>query len=315
MALGTGLDAQVGIAKETTWGTNVTPDHFLEFKSTNIKPDIQQYLAGPYLGTGRFPRRARQWVQGGGGDLEIDVMSSGAGLLFQLMLGTVATTGTGPYVHTFTPHTNGLRGISATMQIGVPAVSGTVHPFNFSGGKVLSWAMKTAIGDPLSLTTTWDFDQSFETSTALATASYGDGDPFIFADGAGTINGAAVNLTSIELDGDNGLTADRRLIGNTKLEPLANAPLMITGTLGFEFENLTREAALVAGTEIDDLILTFTQGADLLVVTIPKLIYGPDGSPEVGGPDVVSQSLAWTALSNDTDPIITIAYTTTDETP
>ena len=323
MTFGTGLDAQIGMKKESTFGTAVTVDTFYEFNSESIEPEVVTIESMP-LGSGRVMRtsRVRTYVKGAAGDFEIDAVNRGMGPLFEQMFGAVASAQvatTTEYTHTFTPHANGKRGLSATVQVGVPATTGTVHPFTYAGGKVIGWNMAAALDDILKISTSWDF-ASQTTATAIATPSYAtDPEPFTFLDGTLSIDGSAIaTVKNISLTAEEAMDTDREYFGNTRGEPLANGELVYTGEMESEFNSLTAYNAWVAGTEIVDMVVTFT-GSTIpeesnpykIVITIPSLKY-TGTAPTVGGPEVVQQNLPFKALYNGTDSIITLVYHTDD---
>lgn len=320
MAVGTGVDAQFGMVAEVTYGTAVTVTRFLEFQQESIKVALGQYMP-MLLGRGQATMRGanvRTYTTGGGGDTVHTLQTVGFGLLLKMCLGAVNTVGAAaPYTHTFTPDTSGLQGISATLQVGRPSINGTVQPFTYAGAKVVKWKLEGKVDDAVVLTVTWDV-KSETTATPLASKSYASsGADLIFTDGSATIDSASISIKSFSIECDNGLAVGRRFIGNTKKEPLRNGELAITGNLEYEFEGLTRHTALVAGTLLNSLVLTFATGTDSdgIVATIPQMIYMPGGEPTVGGPDIVAESMPWKATDNDTDDIISLAYITSDATP
>lgn len=326
MPFGSGLDAQIGLAKESTYGTYVAPTRFYEFNNESIEPAVAKLYSRP-LGTGRLQRtsRRRTFITGAGGDFEIDAVTRGLGLLLELMLGDVDTNQVGEtdeYVHTFTASTDGKRGLYATVQVGRPDTSGTVQPFSYLGGKITGWTMTAAMDEILKIATTWDF-KGQATSEALATASYAtDPEPFTFLDGTLSIGGSGVGtVKGVSVTWAEALDTERRYFGNSKGEPLANGELAITGQLDSEFNSMTAYNAWVAGTEVVDMVLTFTgplipgeSNPFKLVVTIPSLEY-TGTAPTVGGPEIVQMNLPFKALDNGEDEIITIDYHTDDVTP
>lgn len=323
---GSGLDAQIGLAKESTYGTFVAPTRFYEFNSESIVPAVQKLYSMP-LGTGRFQRtsRRRTFVTGAGGNIEIDAVTRGIGLLLELMFGEVATAqvaSTDEYTHTFTPSLDGKRGLSATVQVGRPSTDATVNPFSYVGGKVTGWTMSAALNEILKIQTTWDF-MNQATDEALATPSYAtDPEPFTFLDGTLSIDSSAVGtIKGVSLTMAEAMDTARRYFGNLKGEPLANGELAFTGQFDSEFNDMDAHDAWVAGTEIVDLDLTFTgplipgeTNPFKLVVTIPSLEY-TGSAPQVGGPEIVQQNLPFKALYNGTDEIITAVLHTDDTTP
>lgn len=323
---GTGLDAQLGMAKEVTFGTPVAVSRFFEFNSESIVPTVTEISRMP-LGRGRFQRTTqhRTYVKGASGDFEIDAVNKGLGLLLEQMFGAVVVTqvdDTDEYVQVHTPHASGKRGLSATVQVGVPSTDGMVNPFTFSGGKITGWTMNAALDDILKISTSWNF-ASQTTQTALAVPSYPDDLlAFTFLDGTLSIDGDPVaTMKSISLTAEEAMDTERDYFGNVRGEPLANGELVYTGQFDSEFNDMDAYNAWVSGTEIVDLAITFAAGEIpgtgnpyKLEITIPSLKYTGE-APQVSGPEVVQQNLPFKALFNGTDPIISCAYHSDDEAP
>jgi len=139
-----GADAQLGLKSESVVGTAVTVDTFIPFVSENIKQKIE-YLDTQTISARkvlRLTKRGSQMVQGG---FTTELPNTSLAVLLKHMFGAVATTGTGPYTHTYSPGT--LTGKSMTVQVGRPATSGTVHPFTYAGCKVSNWTMSAAVDE------------------------------------------------------------------------------------------------------------------------------------------------------------------------
>ena len=139
MALKSGLAAQAGFVTETTVGVAKTPTLFLPFVDESIELEKER-LESEAIFAGRRVLDSDQWNGGPntvGGDVSLELTNRGLGVLFKHAFGGVATTGSGPYTHTFTP--GDLSGVSLTAQIGVPSVAGTVQPKTASGCKIASW--------------------------------------------------------------------------------------------------------------------------------------------------------------------------------
>lgn len=317
MGLASGLDTQFGMVAEVTYGTFVTPTRFYELaKAPKIDPDVQHIMVRG-LGRGRTQRSAQVRAFQGNPSVEtpVYVMDRSMGLLLKHCFGAVSTSGAGdPYTHTITKGTTGTKGLFATVQIGVPDISGTVRPYNFVGAKVTKFGMECKVGDPLLLTPTWDA-KAFEDTSALASKSYASGAiPLIFVDGAATIDGSSVSIKGFKLDVDQGLKVDRRFIGNAKKEPLPGDELGITGSLDFEFESLARTDDLLAGTIIQDLSLAFTYGSHSLVIAIPEMIY-TEGAGDIQESDATQQPMSWKATDDGSAEIMTLTYLSPDSTP
>lgn len=325
MVIGSGLAGQFGMVAEVTYGTPVVVTRFLEFNNESFKADLA-HIESRGIGTGRFlkPSRHKSYIKGAMGSIEFDVMTKGFGLPLKMALGQDTPTvvsASSEYLHTIIPESGALTGLMFTAQVGRPDVGGTARAFTYEGGKVTDWEIKAELDGYLKLVLGCDFE-TVQTGTALATASFATGaEPFDFSEGAVTIGGVTVKVRSFSLKGTNALKTDRRYVGNTKAQPIANGEFTVTGSLAFELEDLTRYAALVAGTEAADLVITFTSptaipsgvGAFKIIISLKAFFY-TDGMPNIGGPDVIPEVLQFKALDNGTNPVVQILYSTTDTT-
>lgn len=147
MALASGLASQLGFALESGYGTAATPVAFLPLKSESLTHQRER-LESDGIIAGNRVLTSTQWNGGNittSGDLALELYNRGLGKLFTVMFGGVATTGAGPYTHTFTPAD--LAGDSLTVQVGRPSVDGTVNPFTYTGVKVGSWSLSCNVGE------------------------------------------------------------------------------------------------------------------------------------------------------------------------
>ena len=221
MATGTGIDAQVGLALETTWGTAVTVTRFFPLVSETMKKEIDRVESAAQF-TGAQTLRSTQWAAGNakvGGDVGFELYDQSFGMLWKAAFGTVTTAGTvAPYTHTFWPVA---PSVSFTMQIGRPTVYGSVIPHTYEGCKIASWALSCKAGE----IATWGMTLLAEeerAGTALASASYASNlKPWVFTSASVTVDGTAVPVKQFDLNGDNMLTDDRRFLGGSTIsEPL-----------------------------------------------------------------------------------------------
>jgi len=151
MALGSGLAAQIGYGVESTPGTVVTPTIFVPLRSETLTDDRER-LESDAIIAGRRVLDDDMWNGGNatvGGGVQHDLYDRGIGSLFKAIFGSVSTTGSGPYTHTFTP--GDLTDNSLTVQKGVPDLNGTVHPFTLGGSFVTSAEIAVAQGAIASL--------------------------------------------------------------------------------------------------------------------------------------------------------------------
>lgn len=302
---------------ETTYGTAVTPDRFIEMNSEGIETQVGKVTGASINSQFLRTTQVKTFTSGAGGPTEFDVYTHNMGVLFKQMLGSAASAQVGAtteYVHTIEPDASGLQGVSATVQVGRPDVNGTVQPFTFEGGKVLDWRFSIELNGILKLAVTWDFED-VKTATALATASYAaDRMLFDWTEAVVTLGGSPIFVRSMNIGGTNNLDMDRRGLSQTlKKEPIAIGMRAVDGTMDAEFESLAQYNDFVSGAQ-DPLIITFTgdtipgeANPYKLVITCPA-IERVGESPKVGGPEIVRQPLPFRALWDGADPIVKFEY-------
>jgi len=314
MPLKSGLAGQVGFATETVYGTGVTVTRFVPLIDESISQDIDRLESSGVIAGARV-LRSQQWSAGNrkiSGDIGLEVYDRSVGLLFRHMFGVVATTGTGPYTHTFTP--GDLDDDSFTMQIGRPDIAGTVQPFTYAGCKVSQWELACAAGEIATLGLTVAA-QSETTLTALATAAYATGiAPLTFVGGSLTIAAGAYPIKKITLSGDNKLDYDRYFVGSDLMgQPLEADLREYTGTIESEFQSLTAYNRFVNGTEAA-LVVHLAKGASTVDITCNVRFDGE--TPKLAGRGILQQPLPFKCVGSTTDAsAITAVLVNSDVTP
>lgn len=341
MATGTGLDAQIGVAQESTWGTPVTVTRFLEFNSETLKRDVTWLEpTGLRVGT-KYARaaRVRQARRSISGDVELEWATKGLGPLIKNMLGSLVgptqIASTTAYKQIATP--GDFRTLGLTVQVGRPEpATGTVRPFTFQGVKIPRWEFSLSDNATPKLKITLD-GKDESTATALATASYLTGATvFDFsqatlklggtattASGETTIAGGvavATILKDISITGAAPMAGDRFGIGNAglKAEQLENATPQISGKIAAEFGKVELYDVFTGNTTVAmQLDLTGSQigvsGNNFLLSFILPAVKLKAAPPQVSGPGVVMMSTDFEAYSDEVNPVIQIK-TQSDET-
>lgn len=331
--MSTGIDAQIGFAEESVYGTRVVPARFLEFNEESVQLNKER-IESQGLRAGR--KVTRHWIdnkKGAGGAVSLEVMTKGYGLIFKHMMGATAMTtpvgGTLTRDHTAT--LGQLDGKSLTCQIGRPPVGAGAAdaPFDYLGCKVSEWELSNDVDGLLMLSLTFDA-QDEKTDQSLAVASYASGiTPLSFLGGKlqmGPYGGALgdIDVTNFSVSGNNGLKTDRYYI---RQNPLKKEPLEATerrtyeGNFTADFESLTAYNYFANGAEAQ---LQATWQGPLIEgslyyqvqVTMPRVRVEGE-TPNVGGPDTVSQPIGFKVLDDPAGAAspITIVYRTTDTTP
>lgn len=314
-----GFEAQFGFADEGPYGTGVTVTRFLEFVSEGVKADYGRIET---KGIRKGRRIQHRWNPGKKtieGPIEFELSSNGMGLLFKHMLGNVATTGAGPYTHTFTPEL--LDGKSFTFQLGRPDDTGTVRAFTYPGGKVADWEISANIDDYAKLALSLLAADETVDAPALAAAAYPAAfAPFTYVHGALTVGGVATDVRAFSLKGDNKLTGARHFMRATNpqltKEPKENGIREYGGQLECDFVDLVAYNRYTAGTEAS-LVMTFNAGA-ASILTITANVRFDGETPTVGGPERLEQALPFKVVGTPagTDAAaLTIVLTNSDTTP
>ena len=327
MAIGSGLGSSFGFKAESTYGTKVVCDRFVEFTKESLVPEME-YLLPMGMGVRRIQRADQLIVNqyGAKGQVEVELMTKGCGLLLEHAVGastSAAVGATAEYLQTFAaPVTTGLIGKYLTMQVAIPqSPDAVVRTKTVTGAKITKCTMSAQLGGLVKLAMDVIAKQ-LDDSTALAVPSFAAGrQPYVYSQGALTIGGVANVVKSFEFAWDNKLDPERRGIGApSRREAIAINFLEPTGKLDAEFESLANFDAFLAGT-LATLVLTFTGGTIpttanpyKLTLTIPK-IYFTGEAPQVSGPAIVRQNLQFAALWDGSAAPFTLALNTDDIAP
>jgi hypothetical protein len=316
------FDFQFGAKDEVTFDTPVVVDRFFEYTG-DVMPikGIPGRTEGNPLRVGSRARRALRvvpFLDHVEGTVPLDVMNKDFGFWLKHMLPSVATTGSGPYVHTATEGTSSASvGKSFTAQFNVPFhPTGTNQAITVSGGKVPKWKISAAVGELV----TCELDiwaASMTTATALASASYTASQTnFSWLDAAVTIGGSSVALTSFEVEVDQGMNVDRPKLGSASKKEPTPGPLTVNFKAEADFESLTqwnRVYATSAASLSAAIVATCTNGTDILAITIPAGRFDDHSfTGEAGG---LMQDLAGIGEYDGTNSPITLAYTNSQATP
>lgn len=317
-------DQQMGVIDEVTFNTPLTVTRFFEYggDAMPVTPIAGRTESDPMRVGSRVRRQARvvPYPHHAEGHVDLDVMNKGFGFWLKHLLPSVATTGSGPYVHTATEgaSSSALMGKSFTAQFNAPFhPTGTNQPFTFAGGKVPQWSLGCDVDGMLVLGLDLWF-ASWTTATALATAAYPSSmTNFAWSHGVVTVAGSAFDLNAFSLEVNQNMDLDRRQIrGNTA--PKEPTPGRMEGSFSLEadFDSLTQfnrvHSSTVAGLSAQ-IVGTWTNGADIITVTIPGARFDELGFG--GDRGALNQELSGVVEYDGTNSPITIAYTTSDTTP
>lgn len=256
----------------------------------------------------------------------------------------IGTTGIFKSVH----QPGAMGGHSFTLQKGVPAVDATVEPFTYVGCKLSSWELGVSTGGIASFVVNVDgrnelagastngdpLNASVPTLATFATPTTGLGESVfhfreatIFTGGTPTLATgivsltgatAAANVKSCTIQHAYGYDTNRVFLGSAgyKAEQIENGYRTISGSVVAEWLSSEANYNAFAADTTTSLQLTFT-GATvstsnyLLDIIIPNIKFEGE-SPKVGGPEIVSQTLNFTGLDDETTVPMQITYQSED---
>lgn len=307
MATGTGLDAQLGMVVETTYGTGATVTRFLPLVSETMKKDINQSESGAQI-AGAQVLRSTQWKQGNAtvsGDLSFEMYDQSMGMALRACFGTVNTSGTAaPYTHNFFP---AAPSVSLTCQVGRPTTYGTVTPFTYTGVKPQSWELAASAGEIVTFSMSV-IAQEEAMGTAIAAPSYAANlTPWHARYGTLSIDGTLVPVPAFKVGGNNNLTDGRRYLGSTVIaEPLRGDLAEYTGEFTAEWGNVGTAAAtygtalygkFLAGSEAT---LVYTMAAGTLSGTVTANVRFDGSTPNVGDRGIIMQTVPFKCIASGT---------------
>lgn len=253
-----------GLGVESTYATSVAPTLFFECFNENVKfdpVDEEQALI-------RSPHIAKIKRLGGvvRGDIEIALGYQEAAHLLYGILGSVTTSGAGPYTHT-SPGTQGItKRPSWTLEIGR---DNTPRTFRYDGMIIVGLAL--AIAPDQQVRATVSFVGSDETKGVVATPSYTT-DDMLPSHCTVTIDAASQETMAVNIN--IARPVDERLqLGQSVFttQPPDSGPFNVAGDFTIRDEaNLTNYAKFYAANDVDLTFLADSGNPETLTLNMNK---------------------------------------------
>lgn len=314
-----GLGSQFGLKKEGTWGSAETVAVFYEFENETLSLEPTYYdSAGLRAGRTFAPSsRTRQTTRTAGGAVAMEAPTKLLGHILDLMVaGTVTPVVDSGAAATSTFNVgSSVPDKSATLQVNKPTTQAANTAFTYPGCVLSEAAFSLEMGGALMLNTTWIArDETTPATTpagaALATASYTDGIAcWVHTDTLTlTIGGtAAAAVTGINWTWTQPYKADRFFLNSSGViaKPIPNGLATIAGTMTAEWYDATHYARFRSG-EFAELVFavahpTAITGAHYPTFTNTFTAMQTRGtSPQVSGPDILTQSIPFVCKDNGT---------------
>ena len=290
-----GRGAVIGLGEESTWGTAVSRTNWRPLISTELVRTIEK-VPRPSLrvGAAGAMRRAHYIQQDlAGGVFSIECTYENVGLLIKHIMGTVATTGSGPYTHTYTFADDVPTGLT------IENVRGTGTSEVFEGCRINTATLAVSAGGVM----TMDCEVIAETSAArgsAGSASFGSGDTPVLHSHATTLsfNGATYDLVDMTLTINNALATRQHLGSAVTKKPLRADFQSVELAVTLEVSDVAYTA--FTADSVSDAVITFNSGAQAFQINVHNAYISAATDP-VSDANVISQSLTFVGQSDGTD--------------
>jgi len=241
----------LGIAKETVYGTPVTPTKFIDIVKESIGAD-QEVLVGETVRGRDFYKQSAGVVKVSGGFDFFVAPENGIGQLLFQCLGAVSSAqqgGTAAYLHTITPAD---EPPSLTVEKGMDAITGLQYP----GCKIAKITLKSVRKEKLSVSV--EVVGKTEKVVSLSTPSWSNLPDFTFAQGTFKINTVACgDIVGIEASIINALLGEEYRPQSRVISKLPVGSRRVEGRFDLEFadkDELERFYGAGAATEPQDTL-------------------------------------------------------------
>lgn len=302
-----GAQGRITFVPETTWG--VTPGSpTMKFIKAATYGESLGGTIEELISNSINANRAIDAMRGGNvdvrGAIPVELPILGIGTLLKHTLGTVVTTGAGPYTHVIK---RGVLPVGMTIEKGFLDIG---QYFRFNGCKPNSLSLSIAsqglvTGTMEVIGKGFDaFGTSLGAPAALVHAPYVQHEAVVLEGGGGAnVLGMNLNLTN-NLD-------PVRAIGSRYLVALTEGKGDVTGDISLMFENLTVFNKWLVETPTN-LKVTFTSGTNSIAFDIPNVRYTGDAVPKMQSAQGVVVPLNFRGIYDATalsDLVITIVNT------
>ncbi|WP_309492314.1 phage tail tube protein [Candidatus Hecatella orcuttiae] len=270
------------VGEETTFGSPVTPDKYIDIRREAVVFDV-----GVIPVETVYSRDTRKYVFGKAlarGPIDFAVEPENVAHLFKWALGSVTTSGAGPYTHDFTP--------ADTVKSFTAIINPEQETYGFfrklSGCLVERLTLESALdvltGSVEIVAAKEEKDTAFTPSVSLSPLA-----PFVFHEATLTLGGADKSsvLKAFRLTVGNNLPVDDMYAhGDKHLRRILVGRREVEVQMELAFEDSADYDRLLAGTEVAaSLSFVKTAGSAELLIDLPRMVYHSDVAPHIAGRD------------------------------
>tara|TARA_R110002110_G_scaffold288194_2_gene502665 strand:+ start:577 stop:1515 length:939 start_codon:yes stop_codon:yes gene_type:complete len=308
MAIEFGRQAYIAIGEETIWGTSVATTVENRVNSVSLSRS-QERTRKSHLSSSSaaFQIDSYDGMESAGGSIELPVHYEGSGLLLKASLGSVASTGVGPYVHTYTP-TLTIPSLTINNQRG----SGKSE--KFLGCKVATMSLSCEAGGELM--GTWEIiAKTADTrSAALPSPTFGDGKEVVHHQaGLLTFNSLTYSIRSFNLTLSNSQERRNNLGSKLTAEPQLSDIRSVELSVEADLDGDALYNSQLVG-DVSDVFITFTNSdSDSFEIRL-RSAYLREYSDDVNTFGVLTRSMVWVGQGVSPNEAMEIKITNQDPT-
>lgn len=316
------LDASIGIGREETYGALSAVVEGYEGQADSWKTS-REFIESVGFRAGMQTARAdrRNVVNmGGEGELECDLLDSGAGSLLTAAFDKVTVTDVAGVKTTVLETSDVSEAPSFSAQMVRPGTDGVKVAYRHLGCVATEWTLTAEVEENVKLNVGFDFQDVTHTSVAgqiVAPEYPAEAYPYDWTRTSVVLSrdGSAVEFdaTSVELTGDLGMKTDRRFLRGNELKkkPIRNAIPTYEGTVEGEFNaaSLGLYEAFIAG-EVCAVKVSFAGvlPGSALTVECPAIQFTGE-SPEAATDELTVHNLPFRVLDPGVPGVAAIKLT------
>ena len=261
---GLGMNSWVGFGSESTYGTGVTPDHFIEIESETLMKEVARIEAMSVLRRGTVDNKIISGAVQVGGDISFPVQFEGWLPLAYQAFGAVAhsqpdvTNAPTVYKHRFT--IADVLPAALTFEVFRDTTQFTTEPnksFVYTGCKISKMEFACAVNEVLKCSVAVMGQQEARNTRTTSNPTFSNSSYAVFTQGVVYYNGDDKEAQNVTISLENNLAYRYKLGSALTREPVPDTKLMATGSFEMEFQSWNEYDDFVNTTE-RALVVTFT---------------------------------------------------------
>jgi len=308
MAIEFGRQAYIQIGEEVTWGSGVaTPVHNRVNSISLSRAQERNRKTHLSSSSAAFQIDSYDGMEIAGGSVEMPIHYEGSGMLIKAALGSVATSGVGPYTHTYTP-TLTIPSLTVKVQRG----SGTSE--EFVGCKIASMELSCEAGGELMGTFSIISKTGNTRAAALPSPTFGDGREVLhFEAGQLLFNSVNYDIRSMNLNLQNSQERRDNLGSKLTAEPQLSDIREITLSIDADMDGDVLYNAQLTGT-ISDVEITFTNSDSDSFEILVRSAYLREYNDDVNTFGVLTRSMVFVGQGVSPNEALEIKIINNDST-